>query len=106
MRSQFDTPLKLKDGVVEACGELDWEAGETEAIVMVTITQRGEKVVGTASSPPRFERSEEEWMLNVPPTAHKKFKKGPAHAEGVIHATGGDIGVKQFSWHQEVELQA
>ena len=107
MHSKFDSPLKLKDGVVEACGELDWAAGETEAIVSVTITQKGEKISGAAGSPPNFEKPEDEWMLNVQPSrANKKFKKGRARATGVIHATGEDIDVEPFSWHQDVELEA
>ena len=107
MHSKFDSPLKVKDGVVEACGELDWAAGETEAIVSVTITQKGEKISGAASSPPNFEKPEDEWMLNVQPSrANKKFKRGPARATGVIHATGEDIDVEPFTWHEDVELEA
>jgi hypothetical protein len=105
MHSNFDSPLKLTDGVVEACGELDWGAGETEAIVAVTITQKGEKISGAASSPPSFEAPEEEWMLNVQPSSgHKKFKKGPARATGVIHAIGDSGELDPFSWEQDVEL--
>src|SRR5215213_6845203 len=101
MRSAFDSPMKLEDGVIEACGELDWSGGETEAIVTITITQKGEKLVGTASSPPSFEAPEDEWMLDVRPTqANKKFKKGPAHAVGIIHAVHGDT-VDVFHWDQE-----
>jgi hypothetical protein len=105
MHSQFDSPLKITDGVVEACGELDWGAGETEAIVAVTITQKGEKISGAASSPPNFEKPEDEWMLNVQPAHDKKFKKGAARATGVIHATGEGLEVAPFSWSQDVELE-
>jgi hypothetical protein len=104
MRSAFDSPMGVDDGVAKACGELDWDPGETEAHVTITITQKGEKVVGTASSPPNFEAGEDEWMLEVRPSeAHKKFKKGPAHAVGVINAIKDD-GVEVFHWEQEVEL--
>ena len=107
MHSQFDSPLKVTDGVVEACGELGWDSGETEAVVAVTISQKGDKISGAASSPPNFEKPEDEWMLNVQPSrGDKKFKKGPARATGVIHATGDDIDVELFSWHQDVELDA
>jgi hypothetical protein len=104
MRSNFDSPLTLTDTGVEACGELDWGGGETEVLVTITIAQRGAKIVGTASSPPSFTPSADEWMLDVRPTdAHKKFKKGPAHAVGIIHAMRGDT-VDVFQWEQEVEL--
>ena len=104
MRSAFDTPVKVEDGVVEACGELDWSSGENQAHVTITISQKGEKLVGTASSPPNFERGEDEWMLEVRPAeASRKFKKGPAHAVGVIH-TIKDDGVDVFQWEQEIEL--
>ena len=104
MRSQFDSPLKLEDGVVKACGELEWDAGETEATVTITIAQKGEKVIGTASSPPTFDAPEDEWMIDVrPAAANKKFKKGPAHAVGVISAVGED-DVDVFHWSQDIEL--
>ena len=48
MRSAFDTPVKVEDGVVEACGELDWSSGENQAHVTITISQKGEKLVGPA----------------------------------------------------------
>jgi hypothetical protein len=104
MRSNFDSPLGVRDGVVQACGELDWEGDETEAIVTVTIAQKGEKLVGAAASPPNFDAPEDEWMLEVRPSpANRKFKKGPAHAHGIIHAIKGDT-VTVFTWDQEIEL--
>ena len=104
MRSAFDSPMGIEQGVAKACGELDWGSDETEAIVTITLTQKGEKLVGTASSPPNFEAPEEEWMLEVRPTdPHRKFKKGPAHATGTIHAIRGDT-VEVFQWNQDVEL--
>jgi hypothetical protein len=104
MRSAFDSPMGVEDGVAKACGELHWDPGETEAIVTITITQKGEKLVGTASSPPSFDAPEDEWMLEVHPAdANRKFKKGPAHAVGIIHAIrGNDVGF--FQWTQEIEL--
>src|SRR4051794_6518712 len=39
MHSNFESPLTITNGVVEACGELNW-AGESEAFVTVTLTQR------------------------------------------------------------------
>jgi hypothetical protein len=107
MHSAFDSPLKLTDGVVEACGELGWDAGETEAIVVAIIVMQGaDNVVGTASSPPNFSKSDDEWMLNVQPTpANRKFEEGPAHATGVIRATG-EHGTRVFNWSQDVELEA
>jgi hypothetical protein len=107
MRSAFDSPLKVIDGVVEACGELGWDAGETEAVVVaVTVRQGADHVVGTASSPPNFSKPDDEWMLNVQPTpASKKFMAGPAHATGVIRATGEEV-TRVLNWSQDVELEA
>ena len=104
MRSQFDSPMRIEDGVAQACGELGWEAGETQAHVAITISQKDEKLVGSASSPPDFEPPEEEWMFSVRPSAaNRKFKKGPAHAVGVIHTTT-DGGVTSHQWEQDIEL--
>ena len=104
MRWNFDSPLRVEGGVVQACGELDWDSGEREAHVTVTISQKGEKLVGSASSPPNFASGEGEWMLSVRPSeATRKFKKGAAHAVGVIH-TIRDDGVDVFQWEQDVEL--
>jgi hypothetical protein len=106
MRSNFDSPLKVVDGVVEACGELDWGSGETEAVVTITISQKDEKIVGTATSPPSFDAPEDEWMLMVKPAQeNRKFKKGSAHATGVIHALGDGIEPKVFNWSQDIELE-
>ena len=63
MRSNFDTPMELKEGVVEACGPLDW-TGETEAFVTVTVRQPGGQAVGTASRS-TIEPGEDEWMVEV-----------------------------------------
>jgi hypothetical protein len=108
MRSNFDSPMKIEDGVAEACGELEWDQGETEAIVTVTITQREDQVEGTASSPPNFHPPEDEWMLQVRPSdPHKKFKKGPAHARGSIRTTSGSTGGgadDTFRWEQDIDL--
>ena len=108
MHSAFEIPLKLKDGVVEACGELGWDDPETEAVVMAVIVRQGgdNVVVGTASSPPNFSRSDEEseWMLDVQPPANKKFMEGPAHANGVIRATGEGV-TRVLNWSQDVELK-
>jgi hypothetical protein len=107
MRSAFESPLKLSDGVVEVCGPLGWDAGETEAVVMaVIVRQEGDQVVvGTASSPPNFSTSDDEWMLNVQPTpANKEFMEGPARATGVIRATGEGV-TDVLNWSQVVWLK-
>ena len=104
MRSKFDSPAKVKDGVVEACGPLEWATGEVEALVTVTITQKGDKITGMASSPPSFPRGDNEWMLSVPAATTKKFKNGPAHAAGMVCATGDDE-VAVFTWSEDIELE-
>lgn len=102
MLSKFEDPLKLIDGAIEACGELKWDAGEEEAVVAVTITQKHEKIHGSESSPPSFGPGDDEWMLKVEAAGGKKFKRGPARAVGVVSVVGskGD----PFEWHQELEL--
>jgi hypothetical protein len=104
MRSNFDSPMKIEDGVAKACGDFDWGSGEQEAHVAVTISQKEGTLVGTASSPPDFASGEHEWMLEVHPSkANKKFKKGAAHAVGVIH-TITDNAVEVFQWEQDIDL--
>jgi hypothetical protein len=104
MQSQFDTPMKIEDGVAKACGKLGWEGSEAEAHVTVMISQRGQKVIGTASSPPDFSRGDDEWMLEVHASAaNREFEEGPAHAMGIIHAIKDD-GVEVFRWDQDIVL--
>ena len=50
MRSRFDSPLQVVGDAVNAGGPLEWAEGETWAIVMVSITQKDEKIAGTAKS--------------------------------------------------------
>lgn len=105
MRSKFDSPAKLVDGAVEACGPLDWDAGEDKAMVTVTITQKGERVAGMASSPYGFARGDQEWMLEIPPATNKKFQKGPAHAAGMVCVTTGAGEAAVFQWSEDIELE-
>jgi hypothetical protein len=102
MRSNFDTPMELKDGVVEACGPLDW-TGETEAFVTVTVRQPGEQVVGTASRA-TIEPGEDEWMVEVTAAGDREFTPGPAVAMGVLSAVE-EHGVSVFHWTQEVQIE-
>ena len=104
MRSNIETPAKLereKDGCVEACGPLEWD-GETEVTVTVTITQDG--VEGTATG--TFEPPADEWMLEVCPSDHKKFKKGGARGQGELSTVppATDASERPFRWPQDVEL--
>jgi hypothetical protein len=104
MVSRFDSPAKIVDGAVEACGPLDWGGDEDRAMVAVTITQKGEKVAGMANSPYGFTPGDADWMLQVPPATNKKFKEGPAHAAGMVCVTtdAGDAAV--FQWSEDIEL--
>jgi len=103
MHSNFESPLKITEGVVEACGELEW-AGESEAFVTVTLTQRDAPAVGGASSRSSFKPPDDEWMLEVKPAGNQKFAAGPAHAIGVLSAVdGGSVSV--FHWSQDVQLE-
>jgi hypothetical protein len=104
VRSNIDPVLKLVDGVVEAAGPLEWEDGEANAIVAVTISQ--DRMAGVSSSPPSFDPSHSAWRLTVPPAVpHKKFKKGPARAIAQILATGDGISTYVYPCDKEVELE-
>ena len=43
MRSNFQSPLRIVDGVVKARGKFEWETGEKQALVSVSITQRARR---------------------------------------------------------------
>ena len=101
MRSNFDTPMEFDNGVVEACGELDWN-GETGVSVMVTLVQREHRAVGTARSR-SFEPPADEWMVDVKASGANQFAAGRAHAIGVLSAVDGH-GVSVFHWSQDVQI--
>jgi hypothetical protein len=103
MRSNFHDVLKLVDGVVQAGGPLEWDDGETKAIITVIINQNGVRA-GAACSPPILDVSETEWNLTVSPALpDRKFKKGYAHATSEICAIGGSA--IPFQWSQGVQLE-
>jgi hypothetical protein len=104
VRSNFEKALRIVDGAVKARGTLDWEAGETEALVSVSISQRGKKVAGMATSPEEFKRSAKNWKLDIKPGYGRKFKPGPADAIGIVCAMGSEVRV--FLWSQQVELKS
>ncbi len=101
MRSRFDTPLQVVGDAVSAGGPLEWDPGETWAIVMVTITQKDEKIAGTAKS--RFASGQAQWSLFVNPETEKKFKNGTAQVAGMVCAYGDTVSI--FTWEGEIELQ-
>ena len=102
MRSNFDSPMKLTDGVAEACGELDWN-GETGVSVMVTLVQRRSARRWNRDSQSTFEPPADEWMIDIEAAGANQFTVGPAHAIGVLSAVDGH-GVSVFHWSQDVEL--
>lgn len=105
MRSNFNSVLKLVNGVVQATGPLKWGGGESEAVVTVTISQK-DKRVGVACSPPTFAKSDAKWSLTVPPALpNKKFEKGPARASGEISAVGKGLDTIVFQWSETVTLE-
>jgi hypothetical protein len=109
MRSNFESPLKIVDGAVRARGRLNWEGGESESLVSVSISQKKNKVAGMATSPNKFEKPKKTWSLDIDPgytggRYARKFKPGPANAVGIVCAMGSDVRV--FLWSQEVELEA
>jgi hypothetical protein len=109
MRSNFESALKIVDGAVRARGELNWEGGESESLVSVSISQKQNKVAGMATSPDKFEEPKKMWTLDIDPGYTgsgyaRKFKPGPANAVGIVCAMGDEVRV--FLWSQEVELKA
>jgi hypothetical protein len=104
MRSKFDKALKIVDGgAVRARGSLDWEGGEKEALVSVSISQRGNKVAGMATTPDEFRKPARTWKLDIDPGYQSKFKPGPADAIGIVCAMGDEV--KVFFWSQQIELE-
>lgn len=101
MRSRFDSPLDVVGDAVNAGGPLEWDQGETWAIVMVTITQKDEKIAGTAKS--RFASGQTQWALFVNPETEKRFKHGKAQAAGMVCAYGDTVSI--FTWEAEIDLQ-
>ncbi len=104
MRSKFQQALRIVDGVVKARGTLEWETGEKEALVSISISQKGAKVAGMATSPDEFERPVKNWKLDIDPGYGRKFKPGPADAIGIVCAMGGEVRV--FFWSQQIELKS
>jgi hypothetical protein len=102
MRSNFESPLKIVNGAVRARGRLNWEGGESESLVSVSISQKQHNVAGMATSPDEFEKPKRTWTLDIDP-GYGKFKPGPANAVGIICAMGSEVRV--FFWSQEVELE-
>jgi hypothetical protein len=103
MRSNFESPLKIVDGAVRARGTLEWEKGERESLVSVSIAQKGHKVAGMRTSPDEFKKPSEKWTLDIDPGYEAGFKPGLASAVGIICAMGDEVRV--FFWSQEVELE-
>jgi hypothetical protein len=105
MRSNFHDVLKLVDGVVQAGGPLEWDEGESQAIITVIINQNG-IVAGAACSPPTLDVSEANWTLPVRPALPgTKFKKGFARATSEICAIGEHGDAIPFQWSQPVRLE-
>jgi hypothetical protein len=104
MRSRFESPLKIVNGAVRARGPLDWEAGERESLVSVSISQKDHKVAAMATSPQEFKKPRKNWTLDIAPGYASKFKPGPANAIGIVCAMGNEVSVS--FWSQEVELKA
>jgi hypothetical protein len=108
MRSNFESSLKIVNGAVQAQGKFNWEPGEKESLVSVSISQKQNKVAGMATSPNKFVRPQKSWTVNIDPgyTGRgyaQKFKPGPANAVGIVCAMGKEVRV--FLWSQEVKLK-
>jgi hypothetical protein len=101
VRSRFNSPLQIVGDAVKAGGALEWAPGETWVIVMVSITQKDEKVAGAAKS--RYGSQYGQWSLDISPETEKKFKNGTARAAGMVCAYGDAVSV--FQWEQEIQLE-
>jgi hypothetical protein len=104
MRSKFESTLKIVNGAVRARGALEWENGERESLVSVSISQKGPKVAGMATSPNRFKKPRKNWSLDIDPGYANSFQPGPAHAAGIVCGMGDEVRV--FFWSQDIELKA
>jgi hypothetical protein len=104
MRSNFESSLKIVNGGVRARGQLEWEQGERESLVSVSISQKQHQVAGMATSPDEFKKPRKNWAVDIEPGYASSFKPGPANAVGIVCAMGDEVRV--FLWSQEVELKA
>jgi hypothetical protein len=106
MQSRFESSLKIVNGAVRARGPLDWQPGERESLVSVSISQKDHKVAAMATSPQEFKKPRKNWTLDIDPgyASKFKFKPGPANAIGIVCAMGNEVSVS--FWSQEVELKA
>ena len=105
MRSNFKSPLKIDKGAVRTRGKLDWDPGEEQSLVSVSISQKERGVAGMATSPKPFDKPTEEWKLDIEPGYYgTSFEAGPAEAVGIVCAMGDD-DVRVFFWSQEIQLE-
>jgi hypothetical protein len=108
LRSNFDSPLTIVNGDVKAQGELEWDPGEEQALVSVSIFQKQHTVAGMATSHNPFDKksSKQTWTLDIKPGyENTSFEPGLANAIGIVCAMS-DQQVRVFLWSQEVKLKA
>jgi hypothetical protein len=105
MRSNLYDVLKLVDGVIQAGGPVEWDDGESQAVLTVIIKQEAQ-IAGVASTESNLDRSEETWNLAVPPALPEmKFKPGIAYAASLACPLGEGAEGPPFQWSQEVTLE-
>lgn len=103
-KSQFDSPLTVRDGRATVTGGVDEDtdatgrAAGTPVVVHWVLEQDGVIAHGqTDADGTRF--SDEE-------AAAQPWKAGAAHVSGVtIAVRSAPAGIETFEWEQEVELQ-
>jgi len=108
MHSRFESPLDVNvhNGVVDACGPIDWAGDEDEAVVTVTISQRKGKAVGSGHSTKAVPKPDTMWEVDVEALpGMQQLKPGPARASGVICGLGSGIEMREFTWTQDIELK-
>ncbi|HEX6666520.1 MAG TPA: hypothetical protein VF081_07990 [Solirubrobacterales bacterium] len=104
MRSNIHDVLKMVEGVVHACGPLEWDKGEANAVAAVTVSQDG--IVGVSCSPPNFGVSEKTWRLTVAPAIPgKEFTKGTARATLHVCAAGDGIVTSIYPCDKDIQLE-
>ncbi|HEX5609811.1 MAG TPA: hypothetical protein VFX45_06945 [Solirubrobacterales bacterium] len=105
MRSNLYDVLKLVDGVIQAGGPVEWDDGESEAVLTVIIKQEAQ-IAGVASTSSNLKSSEEAWSLDVEAAlSEMKFKPGTAYATSLACPLGEGAEGPPFQWSQEVQLE-
>jgi hypothetical protein len=108
MRSNFESPMKLRNGngMLEVCGPVGWAPTDPRVVVTVTIRQPADPVtpgsgtiVAQATSVKTFGLPDDEWMFFIRTNG---AVPGLADADAQFESP---IGTAVGTWTQLVELK-